>query len=642
MAARIFASGRRRRATVALRGEHPNGRRGRCETRSARPTATIRRSCPRRGPAIATGTASTAATARRSRVAFSARGAVRTVRRSSTRGASAGRDSTWSGIRLRGQVLYEMHVGTFTAGGHVAERDGEAAAARRAGHHHRRSHAGGGVPGPVRLGLRRRVPVRADAAVRHSRRSPRVRRPRARPSASASSSTSSTTTWVPTARVFSRFAKSYFTKKYDNEWGDALNFDGPDSAPVREYFAWNGAYWIDEFHLDGLRLDATQSIHDRSPEHIIAAISTRRAGGRAAALDRHGRPRTSRRTSRMLRRVEDGGYGLDAAWNDDFHHSASVALTGRTRGLLRRSPGRAAGIRVGGEIRLSLPGAAVRLAEAEPRHRRARRSQPAAFVNFIENHDQLANSGDGSRMRLRTAPGPVPRDDGAAAADARHAHAVPGAGVRRDHAVSLLCGSQARAGRGGGEGARRVHGAVPEPGVAADARSRARAARPGDVRAEHAAIGTSASAHVRGPASSRGPARAATDGSRVLAAGSLARWTAPSSRADAFVLRYATRDAGDERLLVVNLGRDLVAVVLRGAAPRASARICVARRGGRAKHREYGGSGTPDVVHARMAATGPCGPCLETGAERCRSSSWLKANSFGGSRWEPTEEGRRR
>ena len=86
----------------------------------------------------------------------------------------------------------------------------------------------------------------------------------------------------PDGCVFSSFAKSYFTRKYENEWGEALNFDGPDSAPVREYFECNAAYWIDEFHVDGLRLDATQSIHDSSNPHIIAAITmnARRAGRR--------------------------------------------------------------------------------------------------------------------------------------------------------------------------------------------------------------------------------------------------------------------------------------------------------------------------------------------------------------------------
>src|SRR5262245_55905090 len=74
----------------------------------------------------------------------------------------------------------------------------------------------------------------------------------------------------PDGCVFGRYAKAYYSKSYSNEWGDPLNFDDPDAGPVRDYFASNAAYWIDEVRLDGLRLDATQTIHDRSARHIIA------------------------------------------------------------------------------------------------------------------------------------------------------------------------------------------------------------------------------------------------------------------------------------------------------------------------------------------------------------------------------------
>ena len=71
------------------------------------------------------------------------------------------------------------------------------------------------------------------------------------------------------------FSKAYFTDRYENEWGDPINFDGPDSGPVREFFLANAGYWIDEYHLDGLRLDATQQIFDASDDNIMAAIVRR-------------------------------------------------------------------------------------------------------------------------------------------------------------------------------------------------------------------------------------------------------------------------------------------------------------------------------------------------------------------------------
>ncbi len=78
-----------------------------------------------------------------------------------------------------------------------------------------------------------------------------------------------------------------FTDRYENEWSEAINFDGARSGPVREFFLANAAYWVDEFHIDGLRLDATQQIFDHSPEHILAAIRARvreAARGRATLV----------------------------------------------------------------------------------------------------------------------------------------------------------------------------------------------------------------------------------------------------------------------------------------------------------------------------------------------------------------------
>src|SRR5205814_2307575 len=95
-----------------------------------------------------------------------------------------------------------------------------------------------------------------------------------------------------------------------------------------EFFLYNAGYWIDEFHLDGLRLDATQNIYDQSPEHIIRALTRHartKAGQRPIIVVAENEPQDTI----LLRPIAEGGYGLDGVWNDDFHHSAMVALTGR-------------------------------------------------------------------------------------------------------------------------------------------------------------------------------------------------------------------------------------------------------------------------------------------------------------------------
>ncbi|HSI64779.1 MAG TPA: alpha-amylase family glycosyl hydrolase, partial [Candidatus Saccharimonadia bacterium] len=133
----------------------------------------------------------------------------------------------------------------------------------------------------------------------------------------------------PNGNYLGQYSKYYFHHKRVSEWGDALNFDGEHNGPVREYFCTNAEYWIREFHLDGLRLDATQQIFDDSEEHILAELARR---ARAVAEPRliYLVAENESQHSKLVRPPKRGGYGLDSIWNDDFHHSALVALTGRS------------------------------------------------------------------------------------------------------------------------------------------------------------------------------------------------------------------------------------------------------------------------------------------------------------------------
>jgi len=207
----------------------------------------------------------------------------------------------------------------------------------------------------------------------------------------------------PDGCVLRRYSSAYFTDLYSNEWGDALNFDGPESEAVREYFISNATYWIDEYHLDGLRLDATQSIHDASTEHVIAAIvrAVRSSSrGAKAILIAENEPQNVR----MVRPLDAGGYGLDALWNDDFHHSAVVALTGRREAYYIDYRGTPQELISAAKYRYLFQGQRYAW-QKQARGTRATGIAPAAFVNFIENHDQLANSGNGARLHTRASPG---------------------------------------------------------------------------------------------------------------------------------------------------------------------------------------------------------------------------------------------
>jgi maltooligosyltrehalose trehalohydrolase len=207
----------------------------------------------------------------------------------------------------------------------------------------------------------------------------------------------------PDGNYLKSFSAAYFTHRHDNDWGEAINFDGPDSDPVREFYVANAGYWIDEYHLDGLRLDATQAIFDRPEDHILAAVTrqVRSAGrGRITFVVAENEPQHAK----LVRPAERGGYGLDALWNDDFHHSAMVALTGRHEAYYSDYRGRP------GEFVAAAKHGFLYQGQRYQWQRKARGTPtldlPAeCFVVFMQNHDQIANSGTGERCHALTSPG---------------------------------------------------------------------------------------------------------------------------------------------------------------------------------------------------------------------------------------------
>ncbi len=317
-------------------------------------------------------------------------------------GAFRWTDAGWPGIAARGQVLYEMHVGTFTREGTwraameqlpalaemgitvleimpVAEFPGQ---------------FGWGYDGvdlfaPTRLYGRPddfrafvdrahalRLGVILDVVYNHV---------------------------GPDGNYLTRFSPDYFTNRYPNEWGEAINFDGERSGPVREFFMANAGYWIDEYHLDGLRLDATQQMFDASADHILAAIGRRvreAAGRRATLLVAENEPQHVR----LIRAAELGGYGLDALWNDDFHHSARVAVTGRNEAYYSDYAGTPQ------ELVSATKRGYLYQGQRYAWQNKARGTPtvgvpPERMVAYVQNHDQVANSGHGERLHQLTSAG---------------------------------------------------------------------------------------------------------------------------------------------------------------------------------------------------------------------------------------------
>jgi maltooligosyltrehalose trehalohydrolase len=207
----------------------------------------------------------------------------------------------------------------------------------------------------------------------------------------------------PDGNYVGKFSSDYFSAKYQNEWGEALNFDGENSRPVREFFITNAAYWIDEFHLDGLRLDATQQIYDESPAHILTEIGTavrEAARGRGTFLVSE----NECQNTRLVRHPKDGGCGLDALWNDDFHHAARVALTGKAEAYYSEYRGTPQELISAVKWGYLFQGQRYDW-QKNRRGTPALDLHPACFVNFIQNHDQVANSLRGQRLHELTTRG---------------------------------------------------------------------------------------------------------------------------------------------------------------------------------------------------------------------------------------------
>jgi len=199
------------------------------------------------------------------------------------------------------------------------------------------------------------------------------------------------------------FSEDYFTDKHENDWGDSLNFDGPNSGPVREFFITNGRYWIDEFHFDGFRFDATQSIVDSSSEYIVGAIGREArlaAGKRSIILIAENEPQETK----LVRPGSEGGDDLDALWNDDMHHSAMVALTGHHEAYYSDYRGRPQEFISAAKYGYLFQGQPYTWQEA-PRGMPTFGVPPEAFVGFLENHDQVSNSVFGARVRFFSSPG---------------------------------------------------------------------------------------------------------------------------------------------------------------------------------------------------------------------------------------------
>jgi malto-oligosyltrehalose trehalohydrolase len=188
-----------------------------------------------------------------------------------------------------------------------------------------------------------------------------------------------------------------FTENHKTPWGNGINYDGEGSRTVREFIIQNAVYWIKEFRLDGLRLDAVHAIKDDSDEHLLHELS-QRVRDVAGARHVHLIVENEDNDSDLLRRDENGhAVRFTAQWNDDVHHVLHIAATGETFGYYQDYAGDT------GKVGKALAEGFVFQGEHMP-YRGGSRGKPTAdlpptaFISFIQNHDQIGNRALGDRM----------------------------------------------------------------------------------------------------------------------------------------------------------------------------------------------------------------------------------------------------
>ncbi|ODS52890.1 MAG: malto-oligosyltrehalose trehalohydrolase [Acidobacteria bacterium SCN 69-37] len=306
-------------------------------------------------------------------------------------------DAAWTGVPLDRLVLYELHIGTFTPGGTFA------AAAER-------------LPWLADLGITAVLvmPVAdfpgarnwgydgvAPFAPARGYGSPDAFRHFVDTAHAAGIAVHLDVVYNhlgPDGAYQSTFSPLFYSTTHATPWGAALNVDGPGSAAVRAYLIENARRWVREFHVDGLRLDATHAIVDTSPRHVLADLADA-VREEARRLDRSALviAEDARNLDTVIRPQAAGGLGLDGVWADDFHHHVRRALAGDRDGYFADFDGTTASIAATARQGWFFTGQAL------PSTGHARGTDPsglapAQFIFCLQNHDQVGNRAFGERL----------------------------------------------------------------------------------------------------------------------------------------------------------------------------------------------------------------------------------------------------
>lgn len=212
----------------------------------------------------------------------------------------------------------------------------------------------------------------------------------------------------PEGNYLHAFAEAFFTDRHKTPWGAAINVDGGASAPVRSFFIENALYWLEEFHFDGLRLDAVHAILDDSPKHVLEELAERVRNRFQDRRHVHLVLENDANQARFLERHAEGDPRWHTAqWNDDLHHGLHAAATGEDGGYYadyaRDSEKLGRALTQG----FAFQGHPSAYRDGETRGEPSGHLPPTAFVSFIQNHDQIGNRALGERIAQIAQPAAV-------------------------------------------------------------------------------------------------------------------------------------------------------------------------------------------------------------------------------------------
>jgi len=305
-------------------------------------------------------------------------------------------DAAWQAPPWHGAVLYELHVGTFNAPGTYASVAARLAHLRRLGVTAIELMPLGAFPGERNWGYDGVLPYAPQAS---------YGRPEELKALIVAAHQHGLAVILdvvynhfgPEGNYLHLYAPQFFDARHETPWGDAINFDGAGSRTVRDFFVHNALYWLEEYHIDGLRLDAIHAVHDESGAHIVRELAHAARSGPGRGGNIYLTLENVHNAAALLGR-EGGRDTCDAQWNDDVHHCLHVLLTGETTGyygdyseqphqLLCRAL--AEGFAYQGEY--------SRFGGTR-RGERSAHLPASAFIDFLQNHDQVGNRPRGERL----------------------------------------------------------------------------------------------------------------------------------------------------------------------------------------------------------------------------------------------------